>query len=230
MRRYSLRLLVAILTFTIGIAIVWTLHLIPCLETALVDRFFSAHNSNLTSISPVIFYSTADAIEIYRLLVHEKFTFNGEVKLIVLQSETTTCPMYEDESVKKAWGHPESFHQMVKEFMPEAERQTLDSYLAKNKAPEPLIVSNLGINYVVVKGSDLPDDKFDRFWTKFYKKYPDSSGIIFFSNVGFNDEHSQAFVYAGRSCGGLCGEGEYILLNKVNGRWVIQKEQDLWVS
>jgi len=226
----SVRLLVAIFTFTIGITIVRVLQLVPNLESTLVNRFFIVNNSDLSPASAVIFDSAEDANEIYRLLVHQKFRFDDEVKLIVLQFETTGCLMYEGEYSKKRWGYSETFHQMMKELMPEAELQTLDNYLANNKTPEPLKVSNLGINYVIVKDSDLPDVKFDRFWAKFYKKYPNSSGIIFFSNVGFNDQHDQAFVYAGRSCGGLCGEGEYVLLNKVNGKWEIRQERGLWVS
>jgi hypothetical protein len=230
MRRYIFQFLVASFTFTIGISIAWTLNFMPRLETGLVHRFFSFDKSDLSSIRPLILDSTEDVNDIYRVLVHEKFTFNGEVKLIVLQSQTTGCPMYEHESAKSEWGHAEPFQQIVKEMIPEAELQVLDDYLAKNQTQESLKVSNLGLNYVLVKDSDLPDDKFDRFWTKFYKKFPDSSGIIFFSKVGFNRRHDQAFVYAGRTCGSLCGSGEYVLLKKLNGNWVIQREHGLWAS
>lgn len=91
-------------------------------------------------------------------------------------------------------------------------------------------VWGLGINYVIVRESDLPDGKFENFWERFYKKYPKSFGLMYFSKVGFNDRHDQAFVYVGRSCGGLCGAGKYVLLNKVNGEWVVTDEQGLWVS
>ena len=114
--------------------------------------------------------------------------------------------------------------------MPEAEVQTLDNYLLSNKSMQELKVWNLGVNYLIVGRRDLPDSNFENFWDQFYRRYPNSSGILFFSKVGFNDRHDQAFLYAGRSCGGLCGGGEYVLLNKVNGEWVISKEQGLWVS
>jgi hypothetical protein len=87
---------------------------------------------------------------------------------------------------------------------------------------------------VIVTGDDLsrvfPKGGVDRFWTRFYKKYPKSPGIIFFSNIGFNDRNNQAFLYAGRQCGGLCGSGKYVLLKKENGAWVIQEKMELWVS
>jgi hypothetical protein len=230
MLRYRFRFVTAIFTFAIGMSTVWALNLIPRLQDALVERFSGPQSVDLNAICPITLDSVGDTNEIYRLVIREKFTFNGRVKLIVLQAETACCPMYEDESIKAEWGYSESWHQMAKESMPEAEQQTLEDYLAVNKTPDSLKVFNLGINYVLVKDSDLPNDGYDRFWTKFYEKYPDSSGIIFFSNVGFNYRHDQAFLYAGRNCGGLCGEGEYILLGKVNGKWFIQREQGLWVS
>ena len=119
---------------------------------------------------------------------------------------------------------------MMHELMPEAELQTLDSYLLNNKSRQELKISNLGIDYVIVRNSDLPDGEYDDFWTRFYKRYPHSPGIVFFSQVGFNDRHDQAFVYVGRSCGGLCGAGEYVLLNKVNGTWEVLAKRALWVS
>ena len=225
MRNHGVRLLVAILTFTIGLAVVWTLHLIPNVENAVLDRFW-----NVGDMSPVVLVdSLEDANEIYRVLLQRDFTFGDKTKLIVLQSQTTGCPMFEDESVRQKWDYAKPFHEMLKESMPEAMTQTLDNYLAVNKTSKPLRVANLGVDYTLVNPSDLPTE-YGRFWTMFYKKFPNSSALLFFSDVGFNDAHDQAFVYAGRTCGGDCGSGEYVLLRKVNGKWEIQKERDLWVS
>jgi hypothetical protein len=230
MRRHSIRLFIAVLTFTFGISIFWVSQLIRQVKTTFVDHFITVNNSDVSPVTLVRLNSDEDANEIYRLLVHRQFIFNDEIKLIVLQAETTSCPMYENESVKEKFGVTEPFHQLMNEWMPEAEVQTLDNYLLSNKTSQELKVWNLGINYVMVRDGDLPDGRFDNFWERFYKKYPNSSGLVYFSKVGFNDRHDQAFVYMGRSCGGLCGAGEYVLLNKVNGEWVVRNEQDLWVS
>jgi hypothetical protein len=227
MRRFRMRLFIAVLTFAFGISIFWASQLIRQAGTTLVDRFLATNNSD---VSPVRIDSDEDANEIYRLLVHRKFIFNDEIKLIVLEAETTSCPMYEDESVREKWGVTEPFHQLMNKWMPEAQLQTLDNYLLSNKTRQELKVWNLGINYVLISNSDLPDGTVENFWERFYKKYPNSPGLAFFSKVGFNDRHDQAFVYVGRSCGGLCGAGEYVLLNKVNGQWVVCNEQGLWVS
>jgi len=222
MRRHIMRLSIAVLTFTLGISFFWV--------TTLVDRFLAVNNSDVSAVTLPHLNSDEEANEIYRLLIHRKFIFNDEIKLIVIKAETTSGPMYEDESVTKELGITESFHQRMNKSMPEAEVQTLDNYLLSNKTRQELKVWNLGINYVVVTGDDLPDGSFENFWEKFYKKYPNSPGLVFFSKVGFNNRHDQAFVYVGRSCGGLCGAGEYVLLNKVNGEWEVLNEQNLWVS
>jgi len=225
MLHHGVRLLVAIVTFTIGIAVAWTLHLIPNLET-FVDQVWKVNTSD---VSPVVLVdSVADANEIYRLLVERQFT--DEINLIVVQAETTSCPMYEDESARKEWNQSQTLHEMLKESMPELSPQTLDNYLEVNKSSKQLSGANLGIYYVLVRKSDLPGGEFDHFWASFYKKYPNSSGLLFFSDVGFNDRHDQAFVYAGKTCGGLCGIGEYVLLRKVNGKWEIRQEHELWIS
>src|SRR5215510_14590474 len=107
MRRYGVRLLVAISTFTIGIAISWTL--IPHLPTFLLDQLLTTNNSEVSPVRLVVDPSE-DANEIYRLLIQQKFTFNG-VELIVLHSETRGCPMFEDESVRASWGRSQAFHE-----------------------------------------------------------------------------------------------------------------------
>ncbi len=67
-------------------------------------------------------------------------------------------------------------------------------------------------------------------WVKFHKKYPKAKGIISFSRIGFNQEHTQALVSVSFGCGFLCGEGNFILLQKANGKWTIQNKIGLWVS
>ena len=226
MRRHSIRLFIAILTFTFGVSIFW----LSQVGSTLVDRFLTTNNTDVSAVTLPRLNSDEEANEIYRLLVHREFSRNGEIQLVLIQAETTGCPMYEDESVKEKFGVTEPFHQMMSKSMPEAEVQTLDNYLLSNKGRQELKIWNLGIDYVMVRNSDLPDSKFENFWDRFYRKYPNSPGLMFFSKVGFNDRHDQAFLYMGRSCGGLCGGGEYVLLNKVNGEWVVSNEQELWVS
>ena len=83
----------------------------------------------------------------------------------------------------------------------------------------------------------ISDQELDQFfgdkgsrWQGFYERYPKSNGFISVSRVGFNPDHSQAFLYAAASCGGLCGEGYYVLLGKDGGVWSVKRKTMLWIS
>jgi hypothetical protein len=56
-------------------------------------------------------------------------------------------------------------------------------------------------------------------WKTFYERHPYSGGWIELSAVGFNAPKTVAVVYAGHSCGSLCGGGTFHILQKVNGKW-----------
>ena len=70
-------------------------------------------------------------------------------------------------------------------------------------------------------------------WKDFYQQYPNSGGFIDLSAVGFNADKSVAVVSKGRWCGKLCGEGEYYILQKKDGKWFPLEwkgESCSWVS
>lgn len=69
-----------------------------------------------------------------------------------------------------------------------------------------------------------------RGWKDFYKKYPKSSGFWSFSPVGYNDEGTEALIYVGHHCGGLCGTGHLYLVAKENGHWIVKNRLMLWIS
>jgi hypothetical protein len=229
MSRYVIRVAVAILTFLAGIALFWPFKLIQRVETALVDRFYNVVNDHDVRPISLTFDSATDANEIYRVLIHDQLISRKEIKLIVLWAETTSYKNLVYDS-QPEWKHPEAFQKLVKEGMPEAESQTLDNYLLRNRAPEQLKVWDLDVNYALVSRSELPHDDVVKFWSRYYEKFPTSSRLISFSNVGFNNQHDQAFVYVDQVCGGLCGGGGYVLLKKVNGKWEIQNELVLFVA
>jgi hypothetical protein len=56
-------------------------------------------------------------------------------------------------------------------------------------------------------------------WDGFYKRHAESGGYIILSAVGFNKGKTLAIVYAGSSCGGLCGSWRFHLFEKMNSKW-----------
>ncbi|MFC6645152.1 hypothetical protein ACFQBQ_06030 [Granulicella cerasi] len=50
-------------------------------------------------------------------------------------------------------------------------------------------------------------------------EFPDAAGLHEFSEVYFNPQHTLALVHQGMWCGGLCGNWEWVALEKKNGKW-----------
>ena len=41
--------------------------------------------------------------------------------------------------------------------------------------------------------------------------------------------YGEAIFYPEHACG-LCGEGKYVLMRKINGKWMVQGESGTWIS
>jgi hypothetical protein len=54
-------------------------------------------------------------------------------------------------------------------------------------------------------------------------------GFIVLSGVGFNSTHTQAVFYIDHFCG-LCGGGECVLMEKIDGSWQVRDEHFTWIS
>jgi hypothetical protein len=67
-------------------------------------------------------------------------------------------------------------------------------------------------------------------WPAFYKQFPGSTGLLTFSRVGFSADGTQALFYVSGNCGGLCGAGYYVVMERHNEHWMIKKEINVWVS
>lgn len=61
-------------------------------------------------------------------------------------------------------------------------------------------------------------------WINYYRRFPDSSGFVMLSRIGFNTQHTQALLYVGSRCGPRCGDIRFLLLEKANGTWTTKKE------
>ncbi|HEY7285781.1 MAG TPA: hypothetical protein VH497_10080 [Vicinamibacterales bacterium] len=99
----------------------------------------------------------------------------------------------------------------------------LDDFKAQNA--EPLALLNqltLDRPYELVPGDHLRS--FFKTagvdgWENFMAAYPDASGYIQLSAVGFDRDKTKAIVYVAHHCGGLCGKGTYHFLERQQGQW-----------
>lgn len=89
-------------------------------------------------------------------------------------------------------------------------------------------------------GKFLATISSDKFYSYFKKSKRIESGwkkinniyqtnwVIELSKINYNDKF--ACLYYANHCGGLCGVGKLILLEKVDGQWKIIGELETWVS
>ncbi len=165
------------------------------------------------------------AAVISKLFAGNKVTFDTQspVNLLVIKNRTVNDhPLMEN--LNDHWRY-------VAERLSPISQDTIDAYKAQNKEPVQLEDAfKLPIGHVLVDEKELEQFRRGRGWEEFYQKYPESGGFLSFSRVGFNPERSQALVYFEHWCGGLCGSGMYLLLEKGEGGWKVTKVHGSWIS
>lgn len=118
-----------------------------------------------------------------------------------------------------------NFYEEMKKTSPALMAETVNDLRAKNKERFKFARNfNIDRQYVLLSEEDVKTffkAGVGDGWKSFREKYPKAVGITTFSRVGFNADRTQALVYRGYQCGGLCGGGDYYLLSRKNGAWAI---------
>ena len=109
------------------------------------------------------------------------------------------------------------------------EQETLEDFASKAERNDRLSERfKLPVPYSLISQESLQEifrPTAYEGWIHFYKKYPDSSGIISFSRVGFNRKKEQALVFVNISRGSRDDEGSYLLFVKLNNKWVLRTKK-----
>lgn len=116
--------------------------------------------------------------------------------------------------------------------MANLDEDTLEDFLAKNKEAHPVAPA------FVLDGQLIPLSDEDRGqifcdskgWDRFRAAYPESSGHVDFSRVGFNAALTQALIYVGMQAGSCAGLGAYSLLEKDGTTWKETAGAVAWIS
>ena len=224
MRKIKLKILIASLTFVIGVAAV--------LSVAYRNSIFQ--NSSITNSSD----AESEELEeyaVYSALLNEMFVRDGAKFLVI-----SDLAMFQDKFGEQDLSLDEKL-QRKKKYYPSVENDTFLDFDAKSTQFSKLKSNfNLSVNYVLINEDELTKnvlaneaekEKNKRDGKYFlYVKYPDASGLISISKVGFNKEKNQAFVEVELTYCGLCGSGDYVLLQKEQGIWKVKEIFNRWVS
>ncbi|HEY9283446.1 MAG TPA: hypothetical protein VIP46_08330 [Pyrinomonadaceae bacterium] len=108
--------------------------------------------------------------------------------------------------------------------------EALSDFREQNREPGTINKSlRLPIKHLLLGEADFELAMRDG-WEGFFKRHPKSGGWVALSRVGFNREMTQALVYFEHGCGGLCGSGIYLLLEKGEAGWKVAKVLRAWIS
>lgn len=150
-------------------------------------------------------YDDPDAYVIYSLLLPDEQSYGFAKGTLVIRQETVATVKLDGACLDPG---------AAREF-----KEAIEDYERHNK---PLLLQRefkIDKPYELVNTETIGTLIRDFNWDDFYKRYPDSGGIIRVSAVGFNRQKTLAIVNTGSSCNNLCGRGSFVLLKKVHGKW-----------
>jgi len=222
---------IALITFTIGVATASVWQMSQRWNCLIQD---ASSFPSTVKLGPTSNPET-EKYAVYSAIIKDMYLGSGIDLIVIQQSDCQSASEENEVSDESVEEMRRTMEEVAIRGMPPLKQETIDDFHSKSRKCYPLSRKlDIPGAYVLVDDRDLrksfPRDEFDRGWRPFYAKYQHSSGIINFSNIGFDLEMNQAFVSTGRSCGGLCGAGYFVLLIKDQGRWKVEKKINTWVS
>lgn len=153
-------------------------------------------------------YADPEAYAVYAAVLPTMWNWEREPKSLIFQEETEfsareTC-IKGDKKFSDTWG------------------STLKDYAIVNRVPRRLLrMFPVDKSYILMPKRELNELILKSHWEDFHARYPEAEGYISVSSVGFNAQKTKALLTMTYSCGILCMEGTYYLMEKQNGRWVL---------
>lgn len=174
--------------------------------------------------TPTPIVSPAD-IEKEEQAVYSSFFTNYPETVVILQETSTGfLPSSDDELQERM--------EYIASGLPGASQETLNDFHERNRRQPSQLSSEmqLGVEYVLFSTEELSSIMNQpNGWDALYEKYS-PSGYVQLSRVGFNKTLDQAILYVGSVAGPMMGGGNYYLMAKNDGQWVIKEQVLAWVS
>jgi hypothetical protein len=159
---------------------------------------------------------------VYATLLKQTYT----APMLVIMALTSTGPGEGVDNTEKTLAY-------VLQNMHDVDQATVDSFRSRNASAYPIPADmDLGIPYSLITQVQRKQifGPNQSGWEVFYSNYPNSPGITTLSRVGFNAAFDQALIYLGTESNWLAGIGNYILMKKVEGDWMIDQQVRTWIS
>ncbi len=177
---------------------------------------------------------SSEEYDVYSVVLEShKQEFPGASKMVILENTVTNWTLNDDsaryieEELARAPGGEAH----------ELDRALISDFNNKNQASSVLEEKFTILQYILLLKDNIYDEIFSEYndedgWDQFYKIFPGSTGVIEFSRVGFNADHTEALLYMGNQRHWLAGVGYYFVLKKdaPGGKWRISGQAMAYVS
>jgi len=213
---------VALVTFLMGLSASYSMHAVA----NRLSGFFTAGDVPRQEL----FDEATESRDVYSAILQQSF-IRHRYRTVVIETISADCLPMDRDFNTGANPTVQELYARERAVMP-VELDAVADYIDKNQTQGELFLEDLGIPNELIAREEVA--KFFETggggWEAFYKRYPGSLGLVSFSKVGFNSRHDQAFVYVAKTCHWLCGDGEYILLQKEGGQWMVKVVREIWES
>ena len=174
-------------------------------------------------VRPASVHSTASADElaVLALVVDSVLAQPNEQFLVMADS---TSPSHLD---------AEQLANFVPQADPAARDEMMRDFLAKNVEPSPTplsIPATSAVRIANVSRIFTGEGGFSAKWEAFFRRFAPARAYNTISRPGFDAARRNAVVATGTICGGRCGQGRLIVLEKTSTGWRIVNRVDTWVS
>jgi len=71
-----------------------------------------------------------------------------------------------------------------------------------------------------------PDTEYNN-WSAKYSKF---AGLISISKIHFDSKKQKGLFSVSYMCGGKCGRGYLVYIEKDNEKWVVKNVEDTWIA
>lgn len=205
MRGISLKAGVGIIAFILGIAATAIWFIEPFSISQTLDI---APPTNVET-------ETEEEYAVYSVVIDDLIVKDrSSVNSLVISNQTSAY----DVKYLSSTTFKQSLQNMKQKYTYINEELLLD-YEAKQTRPFKLYPNfNLPVEYILIDANKL--EKSEGY---------ESRSMIRLSKVGFNKEKNQALIYIEFFCG-MCGFGNYVILEKENDIWKIRQSFGGWLS
>jgi len=173
-----------------------------------------AHPKGVNPVDP----GTSD-LAVYRAVLDSMFVPHpsSEIRQLVVLDSTTPRTPYE------------TLASFVAEFagLPGVDTATVQNFEERSRQRRSLsALTHLDFAIPVTLADRktliaLPRTSAALYWSEFYKVYPESSGLIELSGIGYNAARDLAILTVDTGCGELCGSGMLVVVRRLAGVWKI---------